>query len=136
MGLHSSSSNLQAYPERLPPPPAFFKHTDKLPEPDTGRDPDAEATEEHPFGPPLTTYKLLSSDYDWLDEPQPYSAASALQFHGEGRAGEAAKGQNVTTRDLGHTRFFSRARIVLVKLRKQVRSGNRAGQGRAGPHEC
>lgn len=69
-------SLLQCYPElpkSRPSPPVFFKHNDKnaaaRAELDDGLPEDIWGAE-RPFGAPRGTYKLLSSDYDWMDSPQ------------------------------------------------------------------
>ncbi|KAG2500000.1 hypothetical protein HYH03_002282 [Edaphochlamys debaryana] len=110
--LHDPSL-LQVCP---PPPPELFKHTDKVDAAGEQRErlgsttspraspyrghPDAWGSPAHPFTAPPGAYKLLSSDYAWLDAPKlntrrtaaPAAAPSTALGAGGGGGADGAGG--------------------------------------------
>ncbi|KAF5830676.1 hypothetical protein DUNSADRAFT_14191 [Dunaliella salina] len=88
----------------IPPPPVFFKHTELS----MGCESPWDAGGRSPPG----AYKLLSSDYAWLADPQKALAAKQKQQLEPPLPEPPAQMQ--------HFRFLSRARTLLVKLRQQI----------------
>ncbi|GFR41092.1 hypothetical protein Agub_g1733 [Astrephomene gubernaculifera] len=123
-------SLLQAAP---PPPPELFKHNDKN-EAGAGADgaadgmypghPEAWGSPKHPFGAPPGSYKLLSSDYAWLDAPKSFSRRAASNASAKGFGGANGEEEEEPLPEpplvMQHTRFLANARLVLIKLRQQL----------------
>ncbi|GIL42753.1 hypothetical protein Vafri_151 [Volvox africanus] len=121
-----------------PPPPEFFRHNDKndavastdratLPaaprEPYQGH-PEAWGSPKHPFAAPPGSYKILSSDYAWLDAARQPARRDGAPNGGKpdmGLDGEATP-EEVPEPPLfmQRTRFLAHGRLVFVKLRQQL----------------
>ncbi|GLC44356.1 hypothetical protein PLESTB_000478200 [Pleodorina starrii] len=120
-------------------PPEIFKHNEKnealaagdrpgglsshLLEPYLGH-PEAWGSPKHPFGAPPGAYKLLSSDYAFLDAPRQPPRRDGASAGGRP---DASLDGGVTSEKvpdpplyMQHTRFMSHARLVFVKLRQQL----------------